>query len=216
MNRSMLLWSLLIVAAGCPDQPLTLTTSPIAGVSGVGTPPLVSISTPESVLGPVDIVGDAHDPDQPAMTLFSAMTSSLDGELYTGNPTPDGLVLWTGELTPGEHEIALVVEDAAGNTAEATASLLVIGDNIPPNCLITSPEDGAMLPSGEYIPFSADVEDPDGENPTTLWWSDRHGAMVLGESFEFILADGVHSIRVDVMDERGGTCQDTITVTVGN
>jgi hypothetical protein len=216
MNRWILFCPLLAIATGCPDQPLALTTSPIAGLPEAGNPPLVSLSAPDSVLGPVDIIGDAYDPDQPAMTLLAALTSSKDGELYVGNPTPDGLVAWTGELTPGDHELVLAVEDAAGNRVETSRSLMVIGDNIPPNCDITSPTDGALLPSGEYILFSADVDDPDGEDATTLWWSDRHGAMVLGESFEFILADGVHLIRVDVMDERGGTCQDTITVTIGD
>jgi len=215
MNRKLLLSLALLISGGCPDQPLTLTTSPLIGPPDLGTPPVANLTAPDSVLGSVDIIGEVYDPDQPSVTLYAELSSTIDGVLTSGNPDPSGLIDWTGLLTPGEHELVLYVEDAESNTIEAKTQLTVIGDNIPPDCLITAPTDGATLPSGEYIWFEADVDDPDGEDPTTLWWSDRHGAMVLGEAFEFILADGVHTIRIDVMDERGGTCQDTITITIG-
>lgn len=96
--------------------------------------------------------------------------------------------------------------------------------NAPPSVVITSPDDGAVLPPGTPVVVSADFTDPDpgdthtcsidwqiGATPGTVTGSNGAGSCT--GSFTYTV-EGTYTIEVAVIDAMGGTATDEITITI--
>lgn len=114
---------------------------------------------------------------------------------------------------PGAEEIGLADVRPEAPLPDDTG--LPAPESVAPDCTVVAPADGAAFASGTSIRFAAEVTDADGDLAYVLWASEAYGTMVLGESFAFILPDGVHRVSATAVDAAGGRCTAAVTITVG-
>jgi hypothetical protein len=169
------------------------------------------------------LVSDTEDvPD--ALTAW--WESSLDGQLaIPSQPDSSGEVLGTGYLTEGAHAITLHAQDSTGKTGTDSVIISVGPTNSAPSCAITAPGSGSAGAEGVVVTFEALVSDPDvpADWLQVTWSSDKDGE--LGQStpdsdgsvgFPYAaLSVNTHVISLQVEDEVGATCTDSIYYTVG-
>ncbi len=94
------------------------------GVTGDHTPPTVSFRDPPREIHqatPLTIIVEAHDKE----TRVVSIELRVDGQ-YLGSATESPAFFELSGLTPGEHELRAVAADERGNTAEASALILVL------------------------------------------------------------------------------------------
>ena len=166
----------------------------------------------------------AHDTDRDGQ-----VTITLDG---SGSFDPDGTIasyVWkrgatpiaTGvtaavTLTPGLHSLTLVVTDNEGATGEDTVAIQV---NTPPLANAGADQvvraDATRFARVTLDGSASSDPDPDGILTELHWWN---GATFLGgdvrRTREVSLGVGVHTLRLVVVDDAGGTDEDTVQVTV--
>ena len=93
------------------------------------TPPSCSFLSneefwPESA--PIELAGQASDPDIPSDQLVAEWFSDIDGSLGFGAVDVDGnMTLQLEEMTWNEHQVTVVVTDEVGATCESTARVRV-------------------------------------------------------------------------------------------
>ncbi len=114
------------------------------------------------------------------------------------------------EFAEGERLIEMRAEDEAGN--EANASLTVIIDDTPPELEIVSPDEGDLL-SSETVTLSWTVSD---DSPYTVEVSEDAVAWTEaeGDSHEFTLDDGQHTLYVRAVDAAGNVNTSSVNFTV--
>ncbi|MCB9778695.1 MAG: hypothetical protein H6742_09050 [Alphaproteobacteria bacterium] len=170
------------------------------------------------------IVADAED-ETGALTL--SWRGDETGDLGTA-PTADsaGETTLYADLEAGEHVLTATVTDSLGNTGTDTVALTVGPDNRAPTCAITSPASGGASGETEYVPLAALVGDEDqGPTGLTLAITSSIDGTVASPtanadgSVNTSLTDltvGVHTLTLQVTDEREASCNDSITWTVGS
>ncbi|MEC7985400.1 MAG: hypothetical protein VX278_09565, partial [Myxococcota bacterium] len=152
--------------------------------------------------------------------------SNLDGELpLLSTADANGNVESAGYLSEGSHLIQLSVTDLSGKTTTDSVVVLVNGENSRPECSITEPTDGSAATLSEMVVFRGLATDTDipSEELQIMWASDRDGDMGSGTvnsagevSLPFdTLTAGTHTISLQVSDEVGALCTDTIILSIG-
>ena len=146
--------------------------------------------------------------------------SSLDGTAGS-----DGIVEDAATLQAGAHFIEVTVTDTTGKSSTDSITIDVQGPNSVPTCEITNPLSGDVSVQGSsvicYRTSTGDVDIP----VTDLqfeWLSDKDGVLGTGaidSSGEITFAHqglsvNTHTISLEVRDEVGATCSDTILLTV--
>ncbi len=216
---------------------LTVTVTDLTGKQGrdsrtiqVGPPnssPSCAITAPvdgQSVPSGETVVleGSVSDPDVPADWLTVLWSSDKDGDLGGSPPTTSGEVgLATDALSADTHRITLTVIDELGATC-TDAVYLTVGS--PPELVIDSPLDGAVVNEGQALEFSATVSDAE-DPPTSLlvtWESDVDGVLQSSNASSdgtsrFSRDDlraGLHRIAVAVVDSDGQEDSGSLSVTV--
>ncbi len=168
------------------------------------------------------LVSDVEDPVQ---DLTTGWTSSLDGELsLDGTAGSDGIVEDATTLQAGAHFIEVTVTDTTGKSSTDSITIDVQGPNSAPTCGITNPLSGDVSVQGASVVFTGQAGDVD--IPVTdlqfEWLSDKDGVLGTGaidSAGEIIFAHqglsvNTHTISLEVRDEVGATCSDTILLTV--
>ncbi len=168
------------------------------------------------------LISDAEDsPGQ----LTASWESSLDGVLQM-DMTPDssGEIQGAAFLSVGQHFLELNVTDSGGKSSSESLVISVTETNHDPTCSVLSPESGSVHSLGEAIIFEAQVSDEDinANLLTVSWISDKDGEIGVSTpdtdgSISFInssLTEGLHSIQLQVEDEAGAMCTDSIIVTI--
>ena len=115
--------------------------------------PVVTIDTPQPgfVRGTVEVTVTATGDPEVVKVRFL-----VDGGLLSEDDTvPYGVIWETIEFDDGDHEVAAVAFDAAGQTAEA--SVVVTVDNTPPDVSFLSPEPGVI--QHDEVLLSVDATD---------------------------------------------------------
>ena len=168
--------------------------------------------------------GLVSDGEDPADALSVVWTSSLDGVLpFSTAPASDGSSSGTAYLTPGEHQITLVVTDTTGRTGTDTSTAMVLVGSKPTVDLI-APASGDVVNIDAIVSFQAEIgddEDPP-EDIVAVWESDVDGVFSnqgassdgMAEFTYDALAHGVHQITVTVTDSDGLTAVDMATLYV--
>lgn len=195
-----------------------------------GDAPVVDITAPDpssriyagEPLAFAALVSDAEDA---AGTLALSWLSTVDGPLALPAAADDaGNVSGTTTLTEGEHTVTLEALDSSGRTGRDSVTLRVGPANTPPACGIVSPADGSAYEDGDPVRLDGTAADPD-ELATALaarWVSDKDGD--LGASA--VNSDGTvslttsalsvntHTVSLQVTDELGVLCTDSVVVLV--
>jgi hypothetical protein len=108
---------------------------------------------------------------------------------------------------PGGTNVTLRIEASDGFNVGMTEAGGLQLPNHSPSVLIIQPQPGSTFQSGAHAFFRAvyrDLEEPSLSEDHIRWSSDRDGELGRGEEMETKLSDGVHLIKVEVIDSNGG------------
>ncbi len=168
--------------------------------------------------------GVVDDRRTPMEDLLVSWTSSLDGQLFQGQPSADGSTgLQASSLTAGSHEITLRVVDPRGMSGTDRVTIAVL-ENGAPSIVITEPIASNVYHSDAAVSFVVGVIDPE-DPPTALRvdWTEG-GAPVLtdlipddgGTAIASLLVDeGSHTMLATVTDQEGKSSSATVSFVVG-
>ena len=172
--------------------------------------------------------GAVADPEDSPEDLTCWWESNVAGTLdeVECKPNSEGEVQGFGYLDAGEHAVTLNVEDSSGKDGDDSVIITVGEPNSPPTCAITAPEDGAFDQQGVEVVFQAEVDDEDQEvsQLSVTWSSDQDGE--IGSSTPSSAGDvtltyaelsvTTHVVILEVEDEQGEICSDSIVYSVGS
>lgn len=178
-------------------------------------PPTISISAPTN--------GATFERGE-AVTLSATAQDRVDGDLSAGiewSSNLDGALGTASTLTvttlqAGAHTITARVTDSSGT--QATASVQITVEIIPPSLYVYSPSDGGTYELGTQIDFDAEAYDTaDGELTNSIeWTSSRDGAIGTGGRLSVsTLSAGDHAITARVRDSSGAEASATRNITIG-
>lgn len=216
---------LVLLGSGCaifippPQEPVE---PPV--IEPQNNPPSIKALTAESkvsVLSTSEIVCEAEDPDGDELTYsWSANGGTIDGQ--------GPVVNWIAPETPGEYNIAVLVNDNQGGTATQSVTITVTDEpNQPPiitSLIITTARPVGPIkidPSVEQLDrpsisvrtltpavIVCVAEDPDGDD-LTYTWTATDGKITDEEGRKIVWIAPTNSIRhfvtVKVNDARGGS-----------
>jgi hypothetical protein len=197
-----------------------------AGASGAPDVVMVSPQAGDSFLAgqAFSVYGTVSDGQQTPETLELSLSSSVQGQLWTGVASATGSVVIevADGLSEGDHVLSLLARDQDGNLGEAAAAIEVLADGRP-SALITEPADGSRHVYTDTISLRGQVSDAetDTELLRTTWESDRDGLLASGApdssgdtSVGVQLSIGVHTIALSVLDEEDKLGSDSVVLTV--
>ena len=217
--RHALLLLPVLLAAGCND----------GAFASLNSPPGASILEPEHGTEiregeTVRLRGFVDDNRTPLDRLLVSWTSSLDGQLFEGQPGDDAITsLEVTTLQPGEHDISLRVVDPRGLSGTDQVTITVL-ENGAPSIVITEPLPDGVYHSDVPVPLVVGVIDPE-DDPTDLrvnWTHD--GAPLVSEQIPdsggtsiatVEMEEGNYSLIAEVRDQEGKTATATVTFVVG-
>ena len=207
-------WSplvLVLALSACGEEAVQLSVEPLVVSS---TPPTLSLDLEMDAtwVTPGTIQGWAFDPEQAASTLPLELFSFPDETLWRGNPDGDGRFEWQGELSVGEHTVALSSTDREGNFVFDEARITVRTNEVP-QCRIRAPRQGARVLVSTDLQFEGEGSDADRDPLEFVWRSSLDGELSRDARFELrLVRRGVHHISLEVSDGFGPPCVDEVSL----
>ncbi|TVQ86478.1 MAG: hypothetical protein EA397_19970 [Deltaproteobacteria bacterium] len=204
-----------VVFAACAPVPPTLLTGDVARELDAPSVRFVEVNTEDRLSNPISVQFHVSSDDQPVSTVPLTLSSDVDGDLWIGNAPDRRPLTWTGDLSPGTHELVIEGRDHQGVAVQDTAIVRVRFD-APPECEIVRPTDGSTVVSRvDDVDFEVFAVSPDDEPLTILWRSSLDGPLAIGPTFtRRMLAVGEHVISVEVRDGIHQPCRDEILLVV--
>ena len=137
---------------------------------------------------------------------------------------PYNFLINAGKLAVGAHTLKAVAKDNKGAKAESTISIVIeqgsSGDNQPPTCSITNPQNNAQFSTDESITVTVAAEDADGEVTEVQLFVDNviHGTKNAAP-YNFTinagsLATGAHILKAVAKDNGGAKTEAIISIVV--
>jgi hypothetical protein len=152
--------------------------------------------------------------EEPAANKFceeKGFTKATSWKLEKARPT----------YTIGDH--SLCDDDFCAGFEYITCSGYKYPDNINPVCTIKRPKSGVIVQPGKYVGFRADASDPDYKgyrlDHLNYAWVFEGGRPDKWESWQGSATaqwntPGTFTATLTVTDDKGGTCTDTVVITV--
>ena len=181
---------------------------------GLGSPP--PANTPPSLVftGPnnatlsaparVDLAVSGYDQDGKITKV-----EFFEGATKLGEDTTFPFSLRLNGVTAGSHAYRAACIDNSGATAEATKTVVVTADNLPPVVALKTPADGTYTTTTNVVALSVTTSDPDGYIARVEYYN---GATKLGESTSGSfslnltnLAVGVYAVSAVTYDNQGAS-----------
>lgn len=211
--RHLTLAVVLSMSACGPEDP-SLDTAPLIVDSEPARVAFVDLDPQETYVSPVDVTFQLTVADQAPASVPLVLSSSLDGELWSGNVPDLGVQSHRATLRAGSHQLALIGTDRHGNTVSDEVAIQVRA-NRAPACRILTPTDQFTVARGVDLLFEASVDDPEGDAVEIRWRSSVEGGLALGDAFVRRMREvGTHEISVQATDTYGASCTDVITLVV--
>ena len=196
------------------------------GASSEGAPTVILIGPADgaelSAADEITVVGTATDDEQTWDSLEVTVSSSLDGNIWVGNPESNGTVSVAGlDLSVGTHTLRLTAEDEDGHTAYDESTFTVLEDGRP-TANIVEPVKGTYF-NTDTLNLEGVVSDTetDAEDLLVTWSSDVDGVLLSGapDSSGYTaggvhLSDGTHLLTLSVVDGEAKEGTDSVLVTV--
>jgi PKD repeat protein len=183
----------VIVQAEAANQPPTVT----AGRTPTGT-----VNTGQTV----SFTATASDPDGDTLTYD---WDYGDGSAHSTaqNPTHS-------YATAGTYSAKVTVSDGKGGTKDDTLSITVVQPNRNPTVTAGRTPTGGVT-TGQSIAFTATASDPDGDTLTYDWdYGDGSAHSTAQNPSHSYATAGTYSAKVTVSDGKGGSANDTLSITV--
>jgi hypothetical protein len=202
------------ITAKATDSTNLIGTDTFTATVGV-VPPTISITSPTTGAqfergAAITLTATAHDRVDGNLSGGIEWSSSLDGPLGTA------ATLTVTTLQAGQHTITARVTDSSGT--QATASVQITVEIVPPNLQIYSPTEDRTYEQGTPIQFNAEAYDnADGDLSSSIEWSsNRDGPIGTGASLSSsTLSLGAHVITARVRDSSGAEASQTRNITIG-
>ena len=120
-------------------------------------------------------------------------------------------------LTMGDNKVC--DEDFCVGFSNISCTGYTFPDNKDPFCRIKTPRSGITVKSGEYVHFKADATDPDKDRLTYSWLfeggrPDKWSSSLTSTITSQWNTPGRYTTTLTVTDDKGGSCTDTIDITV--
>lgn len=175
---------------------------------------------------PITFEGIVRDEEDSSRVLEVWWSSDIDGDLGdTIEADFTGRVATEATLSEGNHEISLHAIDTTGKEGVGYTDITVGPPNTPPECELLTPLDNPTLQEDELLELSGNATDIDipNNNLFVSWISDIDG--LLGASrpnidglaqFNTLPSAGSHTITMQVEDELGALCEDTLTAFINS
>jgi hypothetical protein len=200
------------------------TPTPTASPTPTPTPapdtvaPSVTITSPSSgamVAGGITVAIAATDNVGVATTKYY-----VDGNLVGAfSPAQFSLAWNSTSVTDGTHTVTVTTYDAAGNSSQASVSIVVRNDQTPPTVAITSPSPGSRLNKTTKVTVTASdnvvVRSVSIYVDTTLIGTVTPNKSAYSGTVSFNagkLSRGTHSISATATDGVGNTSRTSISV----
>ena len=211
---------------------LTLTATDLSGKNGrtsvtvlvieENTAPVCTITNPtnNAIIVREEMAifsATVSDAEAPLTALSLSWTSSLDGYLGSGTLDTDGILrLETEDLSAGEHEITLTVEDDLGATCSSSLSVII---NTPPSTPVLSVSPNPANTTDTLLVTASGAQDAEG-NPVsyTYDWTLNGGSFSTSDtlsSSETTKGD-IWLIEVTPADSWSSGLPASTTITIGN
>ena len=148
----------------------------------------------------------SNDPDGDTLTYeWAATGGSISGM--------GGTVTWIAPPVEGTYTISVTVSDGKGGTASNNLSIQVT--NTPPTITSLTPSATSVAPE-ESCTISCAANDPDGDTLTYEWAATGGTISGIGGTVTWAApaTEETYTISVIVNDGKGGTANDSCTVTV--
>ena len=210
---------------GAGEARVTLVVTPTDAPTAAITAPEESDRLYEG--RPLTLAGTVSDgedlPTDLTVTWETVETGTLEVDVEVSD---DGQVESLARLTAGVYGLKLRAVDSTGKEGVDSRTIEVFGENEPPSCSLTTPEDGARVGSGELVRLEGLVSD--SHQPATelavTFASDADGTLGApsadSDGTVWMTTDTLsattHRITLSVTDELGEVCSDSIALTVGN
>jgi hypothetical protein len=192
----------------------------VAAAGGLGvSAPTLSITSPTSgstVSGSVTISATETD-----SSTVNSVAFSIDGTTIATSTTAPYSCTWnTASVSNGSHAITAVLEDSAGNAANASAAVTVNNaDTTPPTVSITSPANGATVSGTTAVKATASDSAGVASVAFSVDGTVKSTATTAPYSYSWVttdVANGSHTVTATAKDTGGNTASSSVTVTVSN
>jgi PKD repeat protein len=183
----------VIVQAEAANQPPTVTA---------GRTPTGNVNTGQTV----SFTATASDPDGDPLTYLWDFGDSTPTSTAQ-NPTH-------AYASAGTYSAKVTVSDGKGGTKDDTLSITVVQPNRNPTVTAGRTPTGGVT-TGQSISFTATASDPDSDPLTYVWeWGDSTPNSTTQNPTHTYNTAGTYSAKVTVSDGKGGSANDTLSITV--
>jgi PKD domain-containing protein len=197
---------LYVKAVGKPS--IQNKMSPSVSFNPIDKPPVVSLSVlPGSGAAPLSVTASTASSTDPDGSISHSQIDFGDGTVLNGPATTHTYA------APGPYTVFATVIDNAGLSAHATSTVNVAALS-QPGVSISSPSEGASLPSDIHVIANAVTQQPISSFSVSLDGQAIYRIAAAHIDTNLKLSPGAHALQIDATDAAQATVSSTVDVTV--